>query len=74
MRERRLGQAVVNQCPDDHGVFLAHADLGALVESEEDWHRHAGHHTAPIPRITADMAAPPAPAAQSRAWVETLFH
>ena len=24
-----------------------------------DWHRHAGQHTMPMPRITADMAAPP---------------
>ena len=73
MTERTLGLATVSQCPDGHGVFLARADLGTLIESEDDWHRNAGHHTAPMPRITADMTAPPTTGKQSRAWVETLF-
>ena len=73
MTDRVLGQATVSQCPDGHGVFLSRADLGTLIESESDWHRNAGQHTAPIPRITAEMAAPPAAAHHSRAWVETLF-
>ncbi len=68
-----LGEGGVSQCPEGHGVFLARADLGALVEAESDWHRHAGQHTAPMPRITADMTAPPAAKAPARAWVETLF-
>jgi Zn-finger nucleic acid-binding protein len=68
-----MGDGEVSMCPDGHGVFLARADLGALIESESDWHRHAGQHTAPMPRITADMAAPPAGKAPPRAWVETLF-
>ena len=68
-----LGDGEFSQCPDGHGVFLARADLGALIESESDWHRHAGQHTAPMPRITADMAAPPAGKVAPRAWVETLF-
>jgi hypothetical protein len=68
-----LGEGEVSLCPDGHGVFLARADLGALVEAESDWHRHAGQHTAPMPRITADMAAPPAGKTPPRAWVETLF-
>lgn len=63
----------VSECPDGHGVFLARADLGDLIEAESDWHRHAGQHTAPMPRITADMTAPPAAKAAARAWVETLF-
>ena len=73
MQERILGQATVSQCPDGHGVFLSRADLGSLVESEQDWHRNAGQHTAPLPRITPDMTAPPTSAKQSRAWVDTLF-
>jgi uncharacterized protein len=73
MAERTLGQATVSQCPDGHGVFLSRADLGVLVEAETDWHAQAGQHTAPMPRITADMTAPPAMGKQSRAWVETLF-
>jgi hypothetical protein len=68
-----LGEGEFSVCPDGHGVFLARADLGALVEAESDWHRHAGQHTAPMPRITADMAAPPAGKTPPRAWVETLF-
>ena len=68
-----LWEGEVSSCPDRHGVFLARADLGALVESESDWHRHAGQHTAPMPRITPDMVAPPAGKIPARAWVETLF-
>ena len=73
MTERTLGQATVSQCPEGHGVFLSRADLGTLIESEGDWHRNVGQHTAPMPRITADMTAPPASTHHSRAWVETLF-
>ncbi|MFC4785098.1 zf-TFIIB domain-containing protein [Nocardioides sp. MAHUQ-72] len=67
------GEAEVSSCPDGHGIFLARADLGSLIESETDWHRNASQHTAPMPRITADMVAPPASRAPARAWVETLF-
>ena len=77
MVTRRLGGTAgdgeVSQCPDGHGVFLARADLGSLIEAETDWHRNASQHTAPLPRITADMVAPPASRAPARAWVETLF-
>jgi Zn-finger nucleic acid-binding protein len=67
------GEGEVSQCPDGHGVFLARADLGSLIEAENDWHRNASQHTAPIPRITPDMQAPPSPRTPARAWVETLF-
>ncbi|NYD41892.1 zf-TFIIB domain-containing protein [Nocardioides panaciterrulae] len=67
------GEAEVSQCPDGHGVFLSRGDLGALIEAETDWHRNAGQHTAPMPRITPDMTAPPASRTPARAWVETLF-
>lgn len=73
MQQRRSATATVQQCPEGHGVFLSRSELGALVEAETDWHRHAGQHTAPLPRITPDMTAPPAASPQSRAWVETLF-
>jgi Zn-finger nucleic acid-binding protein len=77
MESRRLsnvgGDAEVNRCPDGHGVFLSRADLGALIEAETDWHLHAGQHTAPMPRITADMEAPPSATPPARAWVATLF-
>jgi uncharacterized protein len=73
MRERSLGLATVSQCPEGHGVFLDRADLGTLVEAENDWHAGSGTQTAPLPRITPDMTAPPAATKRSRAWVETLF-
>ena len=65
MAEKSLGEATVSQCPAGHGVFLPQA--------ENDWHRNAGQHTAPLPRITADMTAPPTTGKVSRAWIETLF-
>ena len=68
-----LGEGAISACPEGHGVFLARADLGALSEAESDWHRHAGQHTAPMPRITSDMTAPPVSKPPARAWVETLF-
>jgi Zn-finger nucleic acid-binding protein len=67
------GDAEVNLCPEGHGVFLRRADLGSLVDAETDWHRHAGQHTMPMPRITADMTAPPSGKVPAKAWVETLF-
>ncbi len=73
MESRALADGQVSRCPDGHGVFLSRADLGTLIEAENDWHRNASQHTAPLPRITADMTAPPAGRAAARAWVETLF-
>jgi Zn-finger nucleic acid-binding protein len=73
MAARYLGDVTVHQCSGCQGVFLERADLGILIEAENDWHRNAGQHTAPMPRITADMTAPPSMGKQSRAWVETLF-
>jgi uncharacterized protein len=77
MTTRPIGSAheggEVAQCPDGHGVFLSRADLGALVEAEVEWHRHAGQHTTPMPRITPEMTAPPTGRVAPRAWVETLF-
>jgi len=73
MVSQTLGDGEVNQCPDGHGVFLSRADLGTLIEAELDWHRHTGQHTAPMPRITPGMEAPPAGRTPARAWIETLF-
>jgi Zn-finger nucleic acid-binding protein len=73
MDARPLGDGAVSSCPDGHGVFLRRADLGTLVEAEQDWHRHAGQHTMPMPRITEEMTAPPASRPVAQSWVETLF-
>jgi Zn-finger nucleic acid-binding protein len=74
MVSRALADGQVSQCPEGHGVFLNRADLGALIESETDWHRNASQQTAPLPRITPDMQAPPTSRTRARAWVETLFN
>jgi Zn-finger nucleic acid-binding protein len=73
MDSRALGDADIHQCPAGHGVFLRRADLGTLADAERAWHQHAGHHTMPMPRITADMAAPPVTKPAPRSWIETLF-
>jgi Zn-finger nucleic acid-binding protein len=67
------GEGGFSQCPEGHGVFLARPDLGSLIEAENDWHRNASQQTAPIPRITPGMQAPPSSRTPARAWVETLF-
>ncbi|MBD8869552.1 TFIIB-type zinc ribbon-containing protein [Nocardioides donggukensis] len=73
MVTRSVGTSHVNQCPEGHGVFLERAELGALADAENGWHREDGHHTAPLPRITADMVPPPPSRPRASAWVETLF-
>jgi hypothetical protein len=53
-------------------VFLDRADLGSLVEGENDWHANRSTDTARLPRITPDMVAPPA-RARARSYVDSLF-
>lgn len=74
MEERQLRDLRVARCTSCSGIFLDRADLALLSELETDWHRGAGPHTQPVPRITADMVAPP-PASRARAnsFIETLF-
>lgn len=74
METRSVAGASVSRCASCHGVFLERADLGNLVEAENDWHRNVGmHHTEPLPRITADMTAPPPSKPKARSYIETLF-
>lgn len=73
MSTRALGDTTISQCSACSGIFLRRGDLGSMIEAENDWHRHSSAHTAPIPRITADMASPPVPRPMTRAWIETLF-
>lgn len=73
MTERSYADAAVHGCPGCGGIFLERADLGALVEAENDWHAHQSASTAAMPRITESMTAPPAAPTRSRAFVETLF-
>ncbi|MDT0203537.1 zf-TFIIB domain-containing protein [Nocardioides sp. AE5] len=75
MLAQRRGRATVNQCPDGHGVFLSRADLGEFIDAENAWHTSgSSHHTAPLPRITADMTSPPPSTPRDPAWVATLFN
>ena len=74
MSTRDFGGVAVTRCSSCNGVFLDRADLGNLVEAENDWHRNAGqYHTEPLPRITADMTAPPPSKPRARSYIETLF-
>ena len=73
MSTRTLGYAAISQCTSCGGVFLDRGDLGNLVEAENDWHHDSGFKTAPIPRITPDMTAPPPSRPQARSYIETLF-
>ena len=72
MVERSHGRVHVRQCESCQGIFLDRADLGSLVEAENDWHAHRSTDTAQLPRITADMTAPPPPA-KARSYVDGLF-
>ncbi|MCZ4498217.1 MAG: hypothetical protein JWQ74_770 [Marmoricola sp.] len=73
MAEHAFGLVAVRRCEACSGVFLGRAELGALIEAENDWHSHQSTNTAALPRITADMTAPPVMPLRSRAYVETLF-
>lgn len=75
MTERTVGDVSLQQCTTCQGLFLDRADLGALIEAENDFHRDTGPKTQPLPRITEDMAAPPPgrTRAHARAYLETLF-
>ncbi|TCJ23388.1 zf-TFIIB domain-containing protein [Nocardioides jejuensis] len=73
MVERGVGRVVVQQCPDGHGVFLPRVELAELIDAERAWHESDGRHTMAIPRITADMTAPPPKPPRPLAWIATLF-
>ncbi len=72
MVERPHGRVRVRQCDSCRGVFLDRSDLGSLVEAENDWHAHRSADTAQLPRITADMAAPPS-VPKTRSYLDGLF-
>lgn len=75
MGERRVGDVTVHQCSSCSSLFLDRADLAALVEAENDWYRDrdTGPTTQPLPRITADMTAPPRGAAVTQSYLRQLF-
>jgi Zn-finger nucleic acid-binding protein len=72
MAEAQHGGVRVRQCESCQGVFLDRADLGSLIEAENDWHANRSADTAQLPRITADMVAPPR-TARARSFIDGLF-
>ena len=75
MTARKRGGVTIMQCGSCEGIFLPRADLGMLIEQENEWHLSSGPMTQPIPRITSDMQAPPEyePPKHSRSYLDELF-
>jgi uncharacterized protein len=73
MVSRAVAEVTVHRCSSCDGIFLARADLGNLIEAENDWHRDSGPKTQPLPRITTEMTAPPPSKPTVRSYIETLF-
>ena len=70
------GGVTVLQCSVCEGLFIERADLGVLIEEENDFHLSSGPTTQPIPRIVPGMSAPPEPgpaAKQARSYLDLLF-
>ena len=72
MGERKAGQVTVRTCGSCQGIFLDRADLGRLIEAENDWYAQRSTDTARLPRITADTPAPPRPS-KARSYLDSLF-
>jgi Zn-finger nucleic acid-binding protein len=73
MRAHQLRDVEIARCSSCRGIFLERADVGLLSEAENEWHRGSGPETTPLPRITADMTAPPPGPKRARSFLETLF-
>jgi uncharacterized protein len=75
MTPRERGGVTVMQCTSCQSLFIRYADLGLLVERENEWHVSSGPTTQPIPRILPGMTAPPEypPVKQSRSYLDELF-
>lgn len=73
MANRQIGDALVTKCSSCEGIFLDRADVGALSEAENDWHAVSGPVTQAMPKITADMTAPPPSRPKARSFLESLF-
>ncbi len=75
MVARQRGGIPLAQCSGCEGIFLTRAELGLLIEEENEWHVSSGPATQPIPRILPGMTAPPMYPATSRArsYIDELF-
>jgi Zn-finger nucleic acid-binding protein len=75
MTQHRRAGVDLAQCRACRGIFLDRSELAALIEHENEWHLSSGPRTEPLPRITADMAAPPAGSTRQRSqsFIDELF-
>ncbi|MBA3232596.1 MAG: zf-TFIIB domain-containing protein [Propionibacteriales bacterium] len=75
MTPSQRGGVTLAQCTSCQGIFLSRADLGQLVEEENDWHVQSGPSTQPMPRIVPGMIPPPeyTTAKQARSYLDLLF-
>jgi len=75
MTQVRRGGVELAQCDSCKGIFLERTELAGLIEHENEWHLSSGPRTEPLPRITADMAAPPAGSSRPRrqSFIDELF-
>jgi uncharacterized protein len=75
MQEQTRAGVTFAQCSKCDGIFLDRSDRFELIEQENDWHTSRGPGTAPLPRISPDMAAPPTPYPEppSRSFIDALF-
>jgi uncharacterized protein len=75
MTEHRRAGVDLAQCKSCRGIFLDRSELAALIEHENEWHLSSGPSTQPLPRITPDMAAPPASSSRprSQSFIDELF-
>lgn len=75
MQEQSRAGVTFAQCTKCDGIFLDRSERFELIEQENDWHTKTAPGTAPLPRITPDMAAPPVPAPErhSRSFIDALF-
>ncbi len=76
MDSGQRGGVTVAKCTSCEGIFLERADRADLIDHETEWHAsRSAFSTQPLPRITSDMAAPPAsaPSAAHRSYIDALF-
>lgn len=75
MSTKERGGVTVSQCSSCEGLFIARAELGLVIERENEWHVSSGPSTQPIPRILPGMTAPPShpEPRQARSYVDELF-
>ncbi len=74
MTPRKRGGVTVAQCTSCEGLFLFRADLGLLIEQENDWHVSTGPSTQPIPRIMPGMPPPDFTVTkEARSYIDELF-